>query len=380
MTLEEALNGWRWDGADGAALASAFAQGERTGRGILFAGTVGSGKTTAASLLAKKRDGLYIDCSNPDKASALREWRTWAMPNRSIVLDELGRDAVRNDFGNRTDVVAQFLREIYASWKEGEWTGRLYATTNLDFDGLRKAYDESITDRLLEMCVTCRFQQGRRVAANNAAPAPAPTYTASPFVALRDAQREDAIWDEVIAAHKAGDWRGCEAYAARNELGTFEVAWRVAVFDLGGVWSEADCAAVAAAWHQKLGRPKPRPRFELVTGFKPGLKKSPNMARIKENERPFELPGCLDAIGFLFRYGRVEDARWFARRAAAWCRVAVGDLPSREFPAARHPDEAIDWDYWVEQNRRQHTGHKSEFGETVAKALEKIEEKIGATA
>lgn len=332
MTLEEALQGWRWDGADGAALAQAFAQSERTGRGIRFVGTVGSGKTTAASLLAKKRNGLYIDCSNPEKAAALREWRTWAMPDRSIVLDEFGRDSVRNDFGNRTDVVAQFIREIYSSWKEGEWTGRLYVTTNLAIEKMKEVYDESITDRLLEMCVTCHFVQNRRISADHAEPAKAKPATNSFAVGLRDQAREDAFWDRSIARAKA-EWEkdGPRNIAELNAEhdgtphGLWHCAWKVAKNELR-VWTAKDCALVGVAWHRGLGRPKPR--------------------RYAEGEqRAFELPAVLHGIVAAHWDGEDDTAAWFAARALAWARKVLG--PEGDRIATAHAEgygnETVDW-------------------------------------
>lgn len=162
-------SGMEWDGPDGVALEAALAKaGERFG--ILFSGTVGSGKTTAAKELAKGVFGFkVVDCSKPEEVDWLPSWRDWLSDGMSLVLDELGRDGIRNRFGNRSNPLAGFLRDLHAAWKNGDWCGRLFCTTNSSFDELLECYDESVMDRLREMCVPCRFSQNRRKEAGGAA-------------------------------------------------------------------------------------------------------------------------------------------------------------------------------------------------------------------
>ncbi len=235
MNLDQVLQGWRWEGADGAALARAFEQSEAAGRGILFAGTVGSGKTTAARLLTAAHGGLMVDCGHPERVEALADWRGWAMPSLAIMLDELGRDAVRVEFGNRRDVVALFLREVYAAWKAGEWTGRLYATTNLSWEALVRAYDESVADRLAELCVPCRFTQGRRVAASEARAEERPQEGRRTEPAAQDGG-EEARFDEASADYRAAWWWP----RAHHGMGADRDALRVLRVNLGA-FSGEDC-------------------------------------------------------------------------------------------------------------------------------------------
>jgi len=156
-------NGMTWDGPDGEALekaVSAMNRLERGHRGILFAGAVGSGKTTAACLLA--RTARVIDCAIPNQVAWLDDWRDLTDMERDIILDDLGREAIRNDFGNKRNIVAEKIHEIHSAWKSRSYSGRLFVTTNLTSRDLRGLYDASIFDRLMEMCIPCKFSQGRR--------------------------------------------------------------------------------------------------------------------------------------------------------------------------------------------------------------------------
>ena len=160
------LGMWNWEGRDGEELANAVDKSNAIGRGILFTGTPGSGKTTAANVIVKGRGGVGIDCSDSEKTSALSYWREWLLPARDILLDEFGRNATKNDYGNKHDEVVDFVRTLYKAWKDGDWSGRLYIVTNMTSADIRKHYDQSLLDRLLEMCVVCKFNDARRVMAN----------------------------------------------------------------------------------------------------------------------------------------------------------------------------------------------------------------------
>lgn len=178
------LGQYQWDGPDGAMLRAALDKSAATGKGILFAGVAGSGKTTAANFLAAS--GYAIACYDPEKVESLRAWRGWALPDKTILLDELGRDNVRNEFGSRVDIVANFIRDLYASWKKAEWRGKLYVTTNAGENDLVALYDASLVARIREMCAVCRFDVDRRKMARNA---PAPYMEAEARTA--DARRAD---------------------------------------------------------------------------------------------------------------------------------------------------------------------------------------------
>lgn len=252
MELSDAMCGLTWDGEDGEAIARAFRQSEAANRGILFMGMTGSGKTTAAMALTGIHGGLVIHCDNPEKVEALGWWRDWGMPDKSILLDELGRDAVRNNYGERRDVVGQFVREIYAAWKEGTWRGRLYATSNLDADGLRAAYDESVVGRLAELCVTCKFKHGRRVLANRAAPSNSPAPGA-----MQEKSSGNANPYAAAGIDMAGDaaMAACWYNATRKGRGAFNDALRILRVNLGvfdGVDCERWCALRRAGVSGKL--------------------------------------------------------------------------------------------------------------------------------
>lgn len=334
----------RIDGKNGEVLEDALRKAGKM-YGLIFGGAVGSGKTTAATALLGNR-GFMVKCYEPEKAARLEDWRDWMLPGKWVLLDDMGRDAVRNEYGNRCDVVGRFIRELYDAWRAGEWTGKLYVTTNLTGSELKETYDESIVSRIAEMCVPCKFAENHRAKAGSAQ-APAERAEDAERAASgvsHDSGREDAFWDRRIASAKAesarGGIRNIALVDAQNDGtpdGLWHCAWKVAKNELH-CWSATDCAIVGMAWTSGLGRPKPR--------------------RLRDGEqKPFELSSALYGIVAAHWEGEDDTARWFAARTLAWATAALGkgiELErAAELRAEWYGKETVDWERHLADAKRQ---------------------------
>lgn len=125
-----------------------------TGRGLLLTGSAGCGKTSLARCIRRMLglDGysLYYCGSEAD----LKELRsnTLELCNGSIVIDDIGVEETKKNFGNVEDTVGVFIQTYHLRGK-----GRFIGTTNMNAKDLGVKYGSRIVDRLLEMCVVMRF-------------------------------------------------------------------------------------------------------------------------------------------------------------------------------------------------------------------------------
>lgn len=244
-------NGMIFDGPDGEALGVALGKAG-TMYGILFTGVIGSGKTTAARALAS--DGgtgfKFIDCASEKQVGWLGGWRGWLGHHDNLVLDDFGRESMTSEYGIFRKPVCDFLRALHSAWKAHEWDGRLFVTTNGSSEDLVRHADESIVDRLTEMCVVCRFSTPRRRLAGESSAVPLPETPESSTLRPDDTY----TWDDYAKhgintgsdAFKAALW--ADAHPSR-----LMDALRVLRVDLGQLAGE-DCERIRAICHAANSR------------------------------------------------------------------------------------------------------------------------------
>ena len=125
-----------------------------TGRGLLLTGSAGCGKTSLARCIRRMLglDGysLYY-CGSEEDLKELRS-NTLELCNGSIVIDDIGVEETKKNFGNVEDTVGVFIQTYHLRGK-----GRFIGTTNMNAKDLGVKYGSRIVDRLLEMCVVMRF-------------------------------------------------------------------------------------------------------------------------------------------------------------------------------------------------------------------------------
>lgn len=142
----------------------------RDGKGFLFMGTTGSGKTKRAKFIcdmigihfykAESIGPKWIMGEGDD--DYLQEYMRSSKPRWSelphhygdIFIDDLGvEDESYSVYGNTTDVMRKVLRWRYDVFTMPELRWKTYITTNLDEASLKQRYGERIASRLNEMCV-----------------------------------------------------------------------------------------------------------------------------------------------------------------------------------------------------------------------------------
>ena len=111
------------------------------GRGLMLMGECGLGKSTILNYVipaifrTKTKKSLV---STPAK-----ELKEVVKSNASfIIIDDLGTESIKNDYGTKIDAVADAISYAEDSSKT------LLITTNLDAADLKKIYDERTLDRL----------------------------------------------------------------------------------------------------------------------------------------------------------------------------------------------------------------------------------------
>ncbi len=235
-------------GKDGEALERAIQKaGDRFG--LFLTGKVGSGKTTAARELAARGGNgyMFIDCTNETHVGWLSGWHGWIGHYKNVVLDDFGRDVNVSDYGVLKKPVADFIRALHSAWKSHQWEGKLFITTNGTFEEIVRRFDESIGDRLREMCVGCKFDESRRPSAG----VPRGSAASVPETPSASTLRPDDsyTWDDYVQhginpesdAFKAALWASAQPSRLMDAL-------RVLRVDLGLVTGE-DCERIRACCH-----------------------------------------------------------------------------------------------------------------------------------
>lgn len=160
---------YTWDGEDGVRLGDALRiMANNPAIGLFLTGNPGNGKTTAARQFG--RGAWFWDCNDADgrgQGFIMGEDRYVFTPGRDVIVDDLGAESEFREYGERREIMGEWLSGLYKRWKRGEWRRRLFVTSNLDGRALAARYGAALVDRLLEMCVAVRFTgRSRRVAAN----------------------------------------------------------------------------------------------------------------------------------------------------------------------------------------------------------------------
>jgi len=151
-------------GIDFDLIVEAYAETVQTkNKGLLLSGGVGCGKTMALKAIFPNAcfydltDSTELDLLTPYEGyddhleRSMVKW--WAITaRRSIILDDIGNEPIKNDYGTRVDVLANFIMKWNTeNYKVCREKVRLFGTTNLTIEQLIERYGNRITDRLFEM-------------------------------------------------------------------------------------------------------------------------------------------------------------------------------------------------------------------------------------
>lgn len=141
-------------------------------KGILIMGNVGVGKTELMRFLQKNKKCCFkiVSCNDvSDDYMTLKEGtdEAYSTPikkalndpsvfyQRSIgyCFDDLGTEDIKNDFGNKKNVMADIIMAIYNK----KDFSKFHITTNLDADGIKEKYGSRVSSRLREMFNVIHF-------------------------------------------------------------------------------------------------------------------------------------------------------------------------------------------------------------------------------
>lgn len=141
------------------------------GYGLLLSGPVGVGKTMFFRTV-EPDGGIPILSFNSCVLWEYEELRDFLRSTRNddIVIDDLGWDRANGDgmsrkYGQKYDAL-----QIVLDFRTSASPMRTHITTNLDNDGLIKAYDYHLVDRIYELCKPVAWsisEPSKRMAAPN---------------------------------------------------------------------------------------------------------------------------------------------------------------------------------------------------------------------
>jgi len=111
------------------------------GRGLMLMGECGLGKSTILNYVIP---AIFRTKTKKSLVSiSAKELKEVVKSNASfIIIDDLGTESIKNDYGTKIDAVADAISYAEDSSKT------LLITTNLDAEDLTKRYDERTLDRL----------------------------------------------------------------------------------------------------------------------------------------------------------------------------------------------------------------------------------------
>jgi DNA replication protein DnaC len=123
--------------------------------GMIITGKYGCGKTHFVRSLGMRCD--FIDMTLPTSVKRLAD-NQWCdsevenLLNHTVVIDDMGAECIRNEYGVKHDVVGEFICQYHRLGK-----GRLFITTNLTGSEMLDRYGGRVVDRLKQLCVPVRM-------------------------------------------------------------------------------------------------------------------------------------------------------------------------------------------------------------------------------
>jgi len=135
----------------------------------LYSAVRGTGKTVMMELFSKNSKGCYVMMPTKNIASFYqasgsqvierfsKPWETVGEPRFlfqttvGICFDDLGDEEIKNNYGNKENVMQRVLQKIYDDDSGHEHFNRFHVTTNRSGDQLEEIYDSRVRSRMREM-------------------------------------------------------------------------------------------------------------------------------------------------------------------------------------------------------------------------------------
>ena len=135
-----------------AAASRAFAITAPRKVGMIISGDYGCGKTFFVKCL-KLTGSQFVDLTLAETVEWLDQRGGYQssldyMCEHDIMLDDLGAESIKNEYGVKRDIVGEFICRYHTKGK-----GRMFITTNLRGPELLDRYGGRVVDRLKQLCV-----------------------------------------------------------------------------------------------------------------------------------------------------------------------------------------------------------------------------------
>lgn len=124
--------------------------------GVIISGDYGCGKTFFLKCL--KYGARFIDLTLAETVEWLDQHGGYQssldeMCDGNIVIDDLGAENIKNEYGVKRDIVGEFICRYHTRGK-----GRLFITTNLRGTEIIDRYGGRVFDRIKQMCVPIHME------------------------------------------------------------------------------------------------------------------------------------------------------------------------------------------------------------------------------
>ena len=137
----------------------AYKYAELSKKGIMLVGGVGNGKTFAMQIISQMFNIDFYPAL--DISEFYKKHEEFPKPNmiftnrakwgRDIIIDDVGTEKTIVNYGERTEVINDFIQKRYREFKEKH--AITYISTNLSREAFIKRYSERVWSRIDEMCL-----------------------------------------------------------------------------------------------------------------------------------------------------------------------------------------------------------------------------------
>ncbi len=125
------------------------------GIGLLLSGPTGCGKTFAMRCLYRKAT-MFVSAFDPVELGWLDD-RELVRQEKHIIIDDLGAEAERNQFGVWTSPLILFIMRASAAQDRVELKCRISVTTNLTSSEIEAKYGDRFLSRLMALTLPLRL-------------------------------------------------------------------------------------------------------------------------------------------------------------------------------------------------------------------------------
>lgn len=121
-------------------------------KGLLYFGNSGTGKSFAAKVISTFRGINYHTCGDLETKYERSTDAFWEVirENKDIIIDDLGTEKTRHDYGNKFELMAKALEERHRLFER--YGTKTIITANMSGDDIKNRYTERIYSRFFQMC------------------------------------------------------------------------------------------------------------------------------------------------------------------------------------------------------------------------------------